>query len=384
MARYLLTDWQRRTIFELRRLGEPWSVVALMVGCREEAARKMVWRAGGCAPRERAGRPGCLTVDEREAIMLGVRAGSTFSTIAQELRRSVSTVSREVEANGGRHRYRAQAAQRRACDRTLRSDRQSRLLRIPRLGAYVETKLLLCWSPQQISRRLLVDFPDDLEMRVSHETIYLALFMQSKGLLRKELSVCLRSGRTRRKLHGTASTTVGKIPGMIMISDRPAEIEDRAVPGHWEGDLIVGKNNGSAIVTLVERQTRFVMLARLEGDHRAETVREAIAAKIQTLPEALRKSLTWDQGSEMAQHVKFTIDTGVAVYFCNPQSPWQRGTNENTNGLLRQYFPKGTDLSVHDESELDRVAHELNGRPRATLDYATPTEKFAELFAHTD
>ena len=382
MARYRLTNWQKRTIFELRRRGEPWSIVALIVGCREEAARKMVSRAGGCAPRERAGRPGCLTIDDREVIMLGLRASSTFSAIAVELQRSVSTISREVQANGGRRGYRAQAAQRRACTRALRSNRESKLTRNPRLGAYVEEKLLLRWSPQQISRRLRVDHPSDSEMRVSHETIYLALFMQSKGLLRKELSACLRSGRARRKLHGNASDRT-RIADMIMISDRPAEIEDRAVPGHWEGDLIIGKNSGSAIVTLVERQTRYVMLARLEDDHRAETVRNAIAAQIQTLPQALRQSLTWDQGIEMAQHVKFTIDTGVAVYFCDPHSPWQRGTNENTNGLLRQYFPKGQDLSIHDQSELDRVAHELNGRPRATLNYATPAEQFAELFALT-
>ena len=381
MARYLLTVSQKQTVFAQRRLGETWQTAAEAAGCLPETARKMVFRAGGCAPRERAGRPGSLTVHEREEIMIGLAQGSTFTAIAKGLGRTTSTVSREVKANGGRTGYRAQAAQCSACDNALRA-RPSKLETNLVLRAYVEKHLALCWSPQQISLRLVQDYPHDLEMRVSYETIYMALYVQSKGQLNRELCASLRTHRTRRKLQSVTATKT-RIADMEMIADRPSEVEDRSVPGHWEGDLIIGKSGASAIATLVERTTRFVMLVHLEGDRRAETVREAITTKIQTLPEQLRVTLTWDQGIEMAQHATFTIDTNVKVYFCDPHSPWQRGTNENTNGLLRQYFPKGTDLSVHSQQDLDRVAQELNGRPRATLSYATPTEKLTELLALT-
>ena len=238
------------------------------------------------------------------------------------------------------------------------------------------------WSPQQISARLAMEFPDDLEMRVSHETIYQSLFVQSRGALRKELAACLRTGRTRRRPHGRKDPG-GYIKDMVVISDRPAEVEDRAVPGHWEGDLIVGRQGKSAIVTLVERQTRYVMLARIGTDKTSAHVCVAITEQIQGLPEHLVKSLTWDRGKELASHVQFSIDTGVQVYFCDPHSPWQRGTNENTNGLLRQYFPKGTDLAAHSQADLDRVAFALNDRPRQTLSWMKPSERLAELVAMT-
>ena len=230
------------------------------------------------------------------------------------------------------------------------------------------------WSPQQISARLVIEFPDDPEMRVSHETIYRSLFVQSRGALRKELTACLRTGRTRRRPHGRKDPG-GYIKDMVLISDRPSEIEDRAVPGHWEGDLIVGAGGHSAIVTLVERQTRYVMLARIGRDKTSNHVCAAIARRIQDLPNHLMRSLTWDRGKELASHTQFTIDTGVQVYFCDPHSPWQRGSNENTNGLLRQYFPKGTDLAVHSQEDLDRVAYELNDRPRQTLGWMKPSEQ---------
>ena len=238
------------------------------------------------------------------------------------------------------------------------------------------------WSPQQISARLAVEFPDDLEMRVSHETIYQSLFVQSRGALRKELTACLRTGRARRRPHGRKDPG-GYIKDMVVISDRPAEIEDRAVPGHWEGDLIVGKQGKSAIVTLVERQTRYVMLARIGDDKTSPHVCAAITEQIQVLPEHLVRSLTWDRGKELANHVQFSVDTGVQVYFCDPHSPWQRGSNENTNGLLRQYFPKGTDLDVHDQAHLDEVAFALNDRPRRTLGWMKPSERLAALVAMT-
>jgi IS30 family transposase len=305
-----------------------------------------------------------------------------LSAIADGLGRAASTVSREVNANGGRDGYRAWAGERRAFTGAARP-KLAKLDGNPALKAVVVDWLLLKWSPEQISDRLPIEFPDDPEMRVSHETIYQSIYVQGRGTLRKELAACLRTGRARRRprtLTGTDERR-GKLPDMISISERPAEVEDRAVPGHWEGDLIVGTRSRSAIGTLVERTTRFVILLHLPGAHDAEAVLDALTRHIQTLPRQLIRSLTWDQGKEMALHTRFTIASGIAVYFADPHAPWQRGSNENTNGLLRQYFPKGTDLSVHTQDDLDAVAAELNGRPRKTLGYMTPSEKFAELVA---
>jgi IS30 family transposase len=266
--------------------------------------------------------------------------------------------------------------------RQARRPKATKLSIYPILRQRVEQDLCRRWSPEQIARRLKRDFGDDTTMTVSHETIYQSLFVQGRGELRRELARCLRSGRTARRHHGQPRPGGGsRIPDMIMISERPAEADDRAVPGHWEGDLLVGKGHASAIGTLVERSTRYTMLLHLPHGRNAESVRDAMTATIQTLPTSLRRSITWDQGKEMSQHARFTVDTGVAVYFCDPHSPWQRGSNENTNGLLRQYFPKGSDLSTISAQTLHDVADELNGRPRKTLGWMTPAEKFAELVA---
>jgi IS30 family transposase len=246
----------------------------------------------------------------------------------------------------------------------------------------VTTWLEEFWSPDEISRRLRREFPGDPSMQISHETIYQSLYVQGRGELRRELSRCLRSGRAKRRSQGSANTS-GKIPGTVMISERPAEVQDRAVPGHWEGDLILGANNRSAVGTLVERSTRFVLLLHLGKDHGAAAVEDAMRRAIATLPDELVRSVTWDQGKEMANHRSFTVATGVPIYFCDPHSPWQRGSNENTNGLLRQYMPKGTDLSKHSAEDLLRIQRSLNGRPRKTLDYMMPVEKLAELVALT-
>jgi transposase, IS30 family len=336
--------------------------------------------AGGIPPRATTGSGRSLSLAEREEISRGLVAGCSFTAIAAGLGRALSTVSREVAANGGRARYRAWVAQRRAHERARRP-KPGKLATCPRLRGVVVEMLEQLWSPQQITRRLRAEFPDDPEMWVSHETIYQSLFVQGRGELRRELTRCLRTGRTRRRSQGRTERR-GRIADMVMISERPAEVADRAVPGHWEGDLIIGKNGKSAIATLVERSTRYVMLAKVKNQ-RAETVREAIVAQILQLSDHLRRSLTWDQGREMAQHVRFSVETGVAVYFCDPHSPWQRGSNENTNGLLRQYFPKGTPLSGHTQDHLDTVAASLNGRPRQTLDWMKPSEKLAELLATT-
>jgi IS30 family transposase len=238
------------------------------------------------------------------------------------------------------------------------------------------------WSPEEVARRLRIEFADDPMMWVSHETIYKSLFVQGRGELRRELTRCLRTGRVKRRARGR-SETVGRIRAMVMISERPAEVEDRAVPGHWEGDLILGKNNASAVGTLVERMTRYVLLLHLPTGREAEQVEAAMRRAIAKLPGQLFRTITWDQGKEMARHANFTIDTGIQVYFCDPHSPWQRGSNENTNGLLRQYMPKGTDLSRFTEEDLDAIAHSLNDRPRATLGFMKPSERLSELLAHT-
>jgi IS30 family transposase len=281
-----------------------------------------------------------------------------------------------VARNGGRVGYRAAEAEQAALRRGRRP-KASKLALYPRLRAEVEARLSLDWSPQQISAFLKVEYAQDPDMQISHETIYLSLFVQGRGALRKELARHLRTHRQVRQPKKQLSKR-GQIVDKIMISERPAEVADRAVPGHWEGDLLLGtKNNG--IGTLVERSTRYAMLFTLPNGFTAERVSEALAKTVMTLPASLRRSLTWDQGPEMAGHVRFTIDTGLAVYFCDPRSPWQRGSNENTNGLLRQYFPKGHSLAKVTQAELDRVAHQLNGRPRQTLGWHSPTQRLAEF-----
>ena len=318
-----------------------------------------------------------LSLPEREAISRGLAGSESLRAIAARLGRSPSTVSREVAANGGRRRYRACRADK-AAVRRMRRPKASKLAVCPRLRAAVEAKLGEYWSPTQISGWLVREFPDDAEMRVSHETIYLSLFVQSRGALRKELTRYLRSGHTTRRPKGhSVMNGQGQLRGTLNIRERPAEANDRAVPGHWEGDLLFGKRM-KAIATLVERKTRFVMLIALPDGHRADVVADALAAKIIELPEQLRRSLTWDQGKEMASHVRFTNETGVPVYFCDPASPWQRGSNENTNGLLRQYFPKRTEIAHYTQAELDAVAAQLNGRPRQTLGFKTPSQALNE------
>jgi IS30 family transposase len=367
----------------LRRVrgGERFASVAGDVGVSIQTITRAVRQAGGMSSRWKDRSPFNLSAGEREEISRALSEGLGVSAIALRLGRHKSTISRELQRNGGAEVYRAWRADRRACAQARRP--KPRVLEENgALDAYVEEKLQELWSPQQIAARLRAEFPDDEGMRVSHETIYQTLFVQGRGGLRKELAACLRSGRKMRKSHGrTSSTNAGRIPDMVPIVERPAEANDRAVPGHWEGDLILGKDGKSAIATLVERASRFVMLGALPEGRTADKVREALTQLIQRLPEQLRRSLAWDQGSEMAQHVTFTIDSGVQVYFCDPHSPWQRGSNENTNGLLRQYFPKGTSLARHTQDELDAVAAQLNGRPRQTLNWLTPSEALQQFVA---
>ena len=320
-----------------------------------------------------------LSLHERLIIADGLRAGQSMRSIAIELGRPTSTITREVAARrDGQGRYRPHVAHRDAGTERARP-KASKLAQPGPLRDYVVDALTRKLSPEQISNRLKVDHPDDESMRVSHETIYQALYFQARGGLKREVQAALRTGRTMRKPQARGVRRSRFVDEMIMISDRPACIEDRAVPGHWEGDLIIGKNSGSAIGTLVERSTRYVMLLHLPQTHDAMTVRDQLVAAMKTLPQHLRGSLTWDQGSELAAHASFTTATNMPVYFCDPASPWQRGSNENTNGLLRQYFPKGTDLSIHGVEELEYVAQELNARPRKTLDWATPAERLRDL-----
>jgi IS30 family transposase len=328
--------------------------------------------------------PRFLSVQERERIRDLQASGSSIRAIARSLGRSPSTISRELGRNtDARMGYLPHGAHRKAAARRARP-RTAKLAGESDLREYVKDKLLLRWSPEQISHTLVEEFPDKPEMRVSPETIYQALYVQARGGLKREIQAALRTGRTRRKPHRTGEQRTPRFADpMIMISERPPEIEDRAVPGHWEGDLITGAYNQSAIATLVERTTRYVMLVHLPNDHTAETVRDGLVKTMATLPTHLRGSLTWDQGAEMATHKSFTLATDMPVYFCDPASPWQRGSNENTNGLLRQYFPKGTDLSVYGPEDLEHVAQELNGRPRKTLGCNTPAERLRDLLLTT-
>jgi IS30 family transposase len=364
------------------RAGLNAEQAAAAAGVARGVASRWVREAGGvkgngpCAVRGRY-----LQLWEREEIAVGLALGLSSRQIAARLApgRSASTVGREVARNSVRGKYRAHLAQRNAEDRARRP-KAARLAVNGELREWVQEKLKKNWSPEQVSVRLKAAFPGRAEMRVSHETIYQSLYVQGRGALRRDLAVHLRTGRALRKpRRPEGSERRGKIPGMVMISDRPAEAEDRAVPGHWEGDLIEGKGNKSAIGTLVERSTRFVLLLHLPDGHGADQVAAAMSEAMAGLPAVLRRSLTWDQGREMAGHAQFTVATGLPVYFCDPHSPWQRGSNENTNGLLRQYFPKGTDLSVHSRQDLQAVADELNGRPRKTLGWATPAEALAEF-----
>lgn len=321
-----------------------------------------------------------LQFEEREIISRELSQGRKPRYIAQLLGRHHSTIYDEINRNGGTRDYRAIDAQGRA-DANRARPKKRKFESSPRLHDAVDDGLRQKWSPEQISKRLKEDHPDDPEMQVSHETIYECLYLQARGSLRTELTLALRQGRTRRVNRSRATSTRGKIKDMVNISERPAEADDRAIPGFWEGDLIIGKGNKSQIATLVERTTRFVMLVKIPYDRNADRVAYLLAKKMETLPEFMRNSVTWDQGKEMARHADFTVRTGIPVYFCDPHSPWQRGSNENTNGLLRQYFPKGTDLSLHSQDELDRVAAQLNGRPRKTLNWRKPIEVFNDLMA---
>jgi len=371
-------------VSEVMRLvasGLSYREIARRVGCSAHGVVNVFMRERAAVSLPWSPAPGRLSLADREEIRVGLAAGWSFTRIAGGLGRSVSTVSREVNANGGRVEYRAYAAHARA-SRQARRPKDPKLAN-PRLVCLVTAWLIELWSPDEIAGRLRREFPDDPMMQVSHETIYQSLFVQGRGELRRELHRCLRSGRAQRRVRHGGGGTAGQIPGMVMISERPAEADDRAVPGHWEGDLVMGNNNRSAVGTLVERSTRFVLLLHLANGKTALDVNTAMSTAIATLPDAMMRSITWDQGKELAAHAQFSVATGVPVFFCDPHSPWQRGTNENTNGLLRQYMPKGTNLAVHTVDDLARIADSLNNRPRKTLGYMTPSEKLAELLALT-
>jgi IS30 family transposase len=340
-------------------------------------------------------------LEEREEIAVLLAAGLGVREIARRVGRAPSTISREVRRNtrrtfavppraarpgrgnwrSGPPPYRAVRAQLRA-DRLAARPKPAKLALNAELRSVVQAGLEQRWSPEQISARLKAQYPGRAEMQVSYETIYQSLYVQSRGGLRRELTRCLRTGRAVRKPHARTDERRARIPEMVMISERPAEAADRAVPGHWEGDLIIGRNSRSAIGTLVERSTRYCLLLHLPDTHGAEQVQQAMLAAITRLPEHLWRSLAWDQGIEMSRHRQISMATGIPIYFCDPASPWQRGTNENTNGLLRQYFPKGTDLSVYDADHLDTVATQLNSRPRKTLNWQTPAERLNQLLSH--
>ena len=404
--RYWLVDFrrpreQRREFWLNVKAGRLPAEAALEVGLFGETGERWFRQAGGVIPTHVLEEP-CsryLSLVEREEILVGVERGESIRGIARRLGRAPSTVLHELRRNmqqmyrtqwrlagkAGRPRvqpwdYRPSLAHKRAQQLTARP-KLKRLASNPRLHELVQAKLLLLLSPEQIAVCLRREFPEQPEMWVSHETIYRSIYVQGRGSLRRELAACLRTGRALRRPHRKADERRGRIQGMVSISERPAEVEDRAVPGHWEGDLILGKYGRSAIGTLVERKTRFLMLLHLPHGHTASAVERAMLAATQKLPLALWKSLTWDRGSEMARHAEISIATGLEIYFCDPAKPWQRGSNENTNGLLRQYFPKGSDLRSFTADELDYVSWEMNQRPRETLGWDTPAQALDKLLS---
>ena len=382
LGRSGLTDEQKAVVWNRWQEGESLSHIGRVLGKHPASIFGVLKVFGGIAPAKRCRKPTDLSLCEREEISRGLAAGTSIRTIAHSLGRAPSTISREINRNGGKIRYRATQADRMAWDRALRP-KPCALALNRRLRQAVAEKLMLDWSPEQISGWLKRTYPDDGSLHVSHETIYRSLYIQSRGALKKELQKHLRTGRVfRQSRTGNKSGRQSRsISEGISISERPPEVEDRAVPGHWEGDLITGSAN-THIATLVERQSRFTILVKVNGKD-TQTVVDALTRHVKELPVILKQSLTWDRGSEMADHKRFTIATDMQVYFCDPQSPWQRGTNENTNRLLRQYFPKKTNLAIHSQAHLDEIALKLNQRPRKTLDFMSPADKLYECVALT-
>ena len=371
---------QRNLMWDRWQKGDSLHAIARLFDRGHSSVQGILSQTGGIRPVPRSRSRLTLTLAEREEISRGVVAGQSFQSIAASLGRAPSTISREIKRNGGRRHYRANKADQAAWDRAHRP-KTCKLVENRALARIVASKLKQRWSPEQIAGWLKKTYPEEGNYQVSHEIIYRSLYVQARGALKKELIKHLRTRRSiRQSRHGNSSGEgQGQIKDMVRISERPAAVEDRALPGHWEGDLIVGSND-SYMATLVERHTRYVMLAKVDGKD-TKTVINALIKQSKKLPRELYRSLTWDRGKELSDHKRFSLATDIDVYFCDPQSPWQRGSNENTNGLLRQYFPKGTDLSVHSQRHLNNVACELNDRPRKTLEFCSPAEKFNECVA---
>lgn len=382
MGRSSFTFAEKKTLWERWRAGESLSDIARLLNRAPGTIFTALALHGGIAPCPRRRSERALSFSDREEISRSLAREESVRAIARRLDRSPSTITRELERNGGRRAYRAVDADK-CADSRARRPKRCKLASNARLRQLVARKLELKWSPEQIAGWLKQNFDAESQMRVSHETIYRSLFVQARGVLKKELQSHLRTHRPMRRSRKatTAGQKRGQIIDAVSISERPASVEDRAVPGHWEGDLITGSAN-SHVATLVERKSRFTMLVKVAGKDSASVI-AALNGKIQTLPIELMRSLTWDRGTEMARHKEFAIATDIAVYFCDPQSPWQRGTNENTNGLLRQYFPKGTNIGVYTQADLNKVARELNARPRKTLDYQTPAHVLRSSVAMT-